>query len=109
MKIAKSTDYHRGWFVGNFEPAMFKTDQFEVGVLHHVKGEQWPCHYHTGHEINYLLSGKMLIQGNLLASGDVFMFDPYEVANPEFLEDCTVVVVKTPSRPGDKYTAQCPK
>lgn len=109
MKITKITDYHRGWFVGNFEPSMFNTDQFEVGVLQHKKGEEWPCHYHTGHEINYLLSGKMVIQDTIITSGDVFMFEPYEIANPKFLEDCTVVVVKTPSKPGDKYTAQCPE
>ncbi len=24
----------RGWFVGNFEPSIYKTDQFEVGVLY---------------------------------------------------------------------------
>ena len=29
----------RGWFVGNFEPSIYKTDQFEVGVLFHPKGE----------------------------------------------------------------------
>jgi len=36
----------RGWFVGNFEPSIYKTDQFEVGVLFHSKGEKWPNHFH---------------------------------------------------------------
>ena len=109
MKITKLTDYYKGWFVGNFEPSTFKTDQFEVGIVHHKQGEEWPCHYHTGTEINYLVSGKIRIHEKNLVSGDVFMFEPYEVADPEFLEDCVVVVIKTPSIPGDKYAAEKPK
>jgi len=108
MRVTKLEHYHRGWFVGNFEPAALKTEQFEVGILTHKKGEDWPCHYHTGYEINYLISGKIKMHDTILNAGDVFMLEPYEVADPEFLDDCTVVVVKTPSKPGDKYTAQCP-
>lgn len=108
MKVTNITDYHRGWFVGNFDPTVFKTEQFEVGILTHKKDEEWPCHYHTGYEINYLVSGTILMHGQTLRAGDVFVLEPYEVADPKFLDDCTVVVVKTPSNPNDKYTAQCP-
>ena len=38
-----------------------------------------------------------------LNEGDIFTLYPYEVANPEFLEDCTVLIVKTPSIVGDKF------
>jgi len=108
MKITKLADYYKGWFIGNFEPSIFKTDKFEVGIIFHKKGEEWTCHYHTGTEINYLISGKIRMQEEVLVSGDVFMLAPYEVADPEFLEDCMVVVVKTPSIPGDKYNAAKP-
>ena len=30
-----------GWFVGNFEPSVFKTKNFEVGYLEHKKGDLW--------------------------------------------------------------------
>jgi len=109
MKVEKLNNFFRGWFIGDFEPAMYRTDKFEVGFLTHKKGEEWPAHYHTGTEINYLVSGRMRMQDTFLESGDVFMFGPYEVANPEFLTDCEVVVVKTPSIPGDKYSAESPK
>ncbi len=109
MKVTSLANFKNGWFVGNFEPSMFKTEQFEVGIIHHKKGEEWPCHYHTGTEINYLVSGKIRMHGQVLFTGDVFMFEPYEVADPEFLTDCTVVVIKTPSMPGDKYIAEKPK
>jgi hypothetical protein len=45
----------------------------------------------------------MIIQDKELNSGDVFVFTPGEIADPIFLEDCTVLVVKIPSIPGDKY------
>lgn len=109
MRVNKLKDFTRGWFVGSFEPSIYKTDQFEVGFLTHKKGEEWPTHYHTSVEINYLVSGRISIQDKILEAGDVFMLEPYEVANPEFLEDCEVVVVKTPSLPGDKYSAESPR
>ena len=107
MKVTKITDYYRGWFIGNFDPAVLKTEQFEVGLLHHPKGENWPDHYHkVAVEYNVLITGKMFIQDRLLTAGDVFVFEPGEIANPEFLEDCTVLCVKTPSMPGDKFLVQ---
>ena len=104
MKIDKLENMFRGWFVGNFEPSIFKTDKFEVGVLFHAKGEKWPKHYHKeAVEINVLISGKMIINGETLTPGNIFLFERNEIAEPEFLEDCTIVCVKTPSIPGDKY------
>lgn len=104
MIINKLENMFRGWFIGNFEPSIFKTEKFEVGVLIHPKGEKWPKHYHKESiEINVLISGKMIINEELLTPGSIFLFDKYEIANPEFLEDCTIVCVKTPSIPGDKY------
>lgn len=97
-------EFHRGWFIGNFEPSLLKTDQFEVSILKHAKGEQWAKHYHAiATEYNVLLKGSMKINGELMIEGDVFVIEPGEAAEPEFLEDCTLVCVKTPSLPGDKY------
>lgn len=94
----------RGWFVGNFEPSIYKTDQFEVGVLFHPKGEKWPKHFHKeAVEINVLISGKMILNGEELTPGNIFLIEKNEIAEPEFLEDCTIICVKSPSVPGDKY------
>jgi quercetin dioxygenase-like cupin family protein len=97
-------EFYRGWFIGNFEPSLLKTDQFEVSILKHAQGEHWPKHYHAiATEYNVLLKGSMKINGELMTEGDVFVIEPGEAAEPEFLEDCTLVCVKTPSLPGDKY------
>jgi mannose-6-phosphate isomerase-like protein (cupin superfamily) len=103
MKLDKLQNMFRGWFIGNFEPSVLKTNDFEVGILFHPKGEKWPKHYHEHTvEINVLLSGKMIINNKHLSSGDIFLIEKNEIADPEFLEDCTIVCVKTPSNPGDK-------
>mgnify|MGYP005635310197 CR=1 FL=1 len=67
MDILKMKDMKGGWFIGNFEPTAFKTEEFEVCYKHHTKGEQWETHYHKeGTEINYLVEGKMTIQNKKL-------------------------------------------
>lgn len=104
MKITKIEDYFRGWFVGNFEPSCYHTEKFEVGFLTHEKDEYWPPHIHKqSTEINLLIDGEMIIQNTHLKSGDIFIIEPNEIADPLFLTRCKVLVIKTPSLPGDKY------
>ena len=98
MKIERIENMIGGWFIGNFEPSVYKTKDFEVSFKTHKKGEKWDSHYHhTVKEINLLIRGKMIIQGKTLIDGDIFIIEPFEIADPDFLEDCELVVVKTPS------------
>lgn len=93
-----------GWYAGNFDPVSYKTNLFEICYKKHLKGEEWPKHYHReADEINYLRSGKMTIQGKEIQEGDIFILRKNEIADPVFLEDCEVFIVKTPSVPGDKH------
>lgn len=104
MHVTKLSHYIRGWFIGNFKPTVLRTKDFEVGVLTHKKDEKWPAHYHKQSiEYNVLVSGKMIVQGKELNSGDVFVFDKGEIADPVFVEECTIVCVKVPSIPSDKF------
>ena len=67
MRVSNIKDMTRGWFIGDFEPSMLRTKAFEVGVLTHKKGEQWPTHYHKkAAEYNVLLEGSMTVNGQLL-------------------------------------------
>lgn len=107
MQISKFKDYKGGWFVGNFEPTAFKTDKFEVGYHKYLKGQEWDHHFHKKmDEINLILSGKVIIQDQELISGDVFVINKYEVSDPVFIEDTEIIIVKTPSIPGDKYKVE---
>ena len=107
MKVLKINDMKGGWFVGNFKPTAFTSPDFEVCYKLHKAGEEWPVHYHKeATEINFLVRGRMRIQDTILKAGDIFVLEPFEVADPEFFEDCEVVIVKTPSVPGDKYIVE---
>ena len=107
MEVRRIEDMTGGWFVGNFDPSVLRTPDFEVGYKFHPKGEKWDKHYHKkGVEITYLIRGKMQIQNKILTSGDIFIIFPSEVADPVFLEDCEVVIVKSPSVVGDKYIVE---
>ena len=104
MKIYNYSNMKGGWFVGNFEPTAYKTENFEVSYKIHPKGEIWDYHYHkVATEINYLVTGRMIIQNTELTSGDIFVIEPNEVADTIFYEDCNIVCVKTTSTKGDKY------
>ena len=39
----------------------------------------------------------------MFSSGDIFLIEPNEIADPRFLEDSEVVIVKVPSDINDKY------
>ena len=104
MKVYNLEDFFRGWFIGNFEPTLLKTPDFEVGLLTHSKGEFWHPHVHKiADEYNLLIEGRMEICGQTIEKGQVFVIEKNTVADPVFLEDCKVLVVKVPSVPGDKY------
>ena len=98
MKVFKLDDMTKGWFIGNFEPTAFNTELFEVNYRTHPKGEKWDYHYHTSSkEINLVVDGKMCFNGVQLCAGDIFVVEPWQVSDPEFLEDTTVVCVRLPS------------
>ena len=103
MKIFDPSIMFRGWYIGDFEPTAYKTSTFEVGILEHKKGEYWAPHYHNiSDEINFLLEGEMTLNGQHLSAPVIFVIERNEVAEPTFITDCKLVVVKTPSAPGDK-------
>lgn len=104
FNVFKGSEMTGGWFVGDFEPSVLKTKDFEVCFKIHKKGEAWDTHYHKkAREINYLIRGKMLINQHELVAGDIFVIEPFYISSPVFLEDCEIIIVKTPSVNNDKY------
>ena len=106
MKVSKLKDMKGGWFVGDFEPTAYKTKDCEVSYKIHPAGEEWDIHYHhTVTEINLLISGRMILQNTELNSGDIFILEPFEIADPLFVKDCHIICVKTPSA-SDKISVE---
>jgi hypothetical protein len=104
MIIDNIKNYENGWFVGTFTPTVHKTEEFEVAFKKHKKGEYVEPHYHKiATEINLLVKGKMVIQDIELNEGEIFIMKPYEIANPIFLEDSEIFVIKTSTGIKDKF------
>lgn len=104
MKVFDASLFKGGWFIGDFEETVLRTRDFEVAYKTHHAGEYWAPHYHElADEINYLISGKMEISGTQLEAPCVFVIPKGEISVPIFHTDVSLIVVKTPSVPGDKY------
>lgn len=108
MNVYHIDSFKNGWFLGNFNPSVLQTENFEVSYMKHYEGQKWPRHYHLiACEINVLMKGRMIIHLNdhsvNLNPGDIFKINPGEIVKPEFLEDCELIVIKIPSVIGDKY------
>lgn len=48
---------------------------------------------------------RKMAEGLTLGPGDIFIYEPFDVADVTFLEDTNLIIIKTPSLPGDKYEA----
>lgn len=104
MTFDKLPNFKNGWLIGNFDPSLLKTKDFEIAIQTHRKGFIGQKHYHSrSTEYNVVVDGKMNICGKEIKAGDVFVFYPNEISESEFLEDTTLVIIRTPSDPTDKY------
>jgi hypothetical protein len=93
----------RGWFIGDFPEAVWRTKDFEVNWQTNPRGPS-VSHYHkVVHEIQLVTRGRMLVNGHIYEAGDIFMFEPGDLCQVEFLEETDTVAVKVPSVPDDKY------
>jgi dTDP-glucose pyrophosphorylase/mannose-6-phosphate isomerase-like protein (cupin superfamily) len=102
-KSININEYVRGWLIGDFEPCIKKTTNYEIGVLRHKQGEKWDFHYHKDvREINILLSGEMVINNVSVKKDTIFIFEKGMISCPLFFTDCVVLCIKVPSVPGDK-------
>lgn len=107
MKTAKLADMTGGWFVGNFEPSILKSEHFEACVKHYPKGSTEQSHFQlTAWEITVIISGTARMGNRTLTKGDIVLLEPLEIADFEALTDVSLVALKTPSLPDDKVLSE---
>ena len=104
MKLDRIENFKRGWFIGNFEPSLLKTN-FEVGLQQSKKGQTHDNHFHKlSTEYNLVISGEIKLNDKILKKGDIFIIEPYEVSHDvEYLTDTEILVIRDMSDPKDKY------
>lgn len=104
MKTFKLSDMTKGWFVGDFSPAVLRTDAAEVAVKIYESGTVEQRHLHkVAQEVTLILNGRARMNDTIYESGDIVLIEPGEDTDFEALTDVTTVVVKLPSVAGDKY------
>jgi hypothetical protein len=92
----------RGWFIGNFPKAIIPSTEVEVCYRIEPIGFN-QAHYHTRcTETVLIASGRAIINGLECTSGTIVVLAPGEVNSVEYLEETTVVSIKTPAGGNDK-------
>ena len=104
MKIFKLKDMHSGWFIGNFQPSVFKTNDVEVAIKKYREGDYENAHYHKlATEYTVIVSGTVKMNNEIYSEGDVIVIEPYESTDFRAITDVITTVVKLPGANNDKY------
>lgn len=104
MKKYSLNNFTRGWIVGDFEPSIIKSNNFEFMVRFYKKGESEQKHTHKiANEITVIVSGKFTMNQVSYISGDIIHLLPGDITDFKCIEDGSTAVIKTPSVAEDKY------
>jgi mannose-6-phosphate isomerase-like protein (cupin superfamily) len=104
MKKFNLNEMVKGWFVGDFDPSVLKTNDVEVAIKKYNEGDHESAHFHKiATEITVVLSGKVKMFDKVFADGDIIVIQPGEMTAFMALTDVTTVVVKYPGAKNDKY------
>lgn len=107
MRVEQLKNMKAGWFIGNFEPSLFKTNDCEVAVKTYKKGDKESKHYHKiATEYTVIIKGKVRMFNHIYEEGDIVVVEPGDATDFEALEDAMNVVVKMPGANNDKYLVE---
>ena len=94
----------KGWFIGNFEPTLYKTNDVEVGIKKYKAGDYESAHHHKiATEFTVVLDGVIEMSGKKYFDGDNVKILPGISTDFLAVTDVTTVVVKIPGAGNDKY------
>lgn len=104
MKKHKLKKFTKGWFIGDFEPSLLSTKDFEIAVKNYSAGDSEEIHYHKkATEFTVVVKGKIMMFDKIFKKGDIIEVNPEEKTAFFAITDCITLVIKTPSVKGDKY------
>jgi len=104
VNTGKLQDMFKGWFVGDFDPSLLRTEACEVAVKTYKAGDSEELHHHkVATEVTLILSGRVRMCGKEWGEGDIIVLEPGEATDFVALTDAVNVVVKTPGAKNDKY------
>lgn len=104
MKRARIEDMIKGWFVGDFDPTLYRTRDVEVAVKSYRAGDRESSHYHKiATELTVITSGEVEMNGVRYGAGDIVVIEPGDATDFRAVTDAMTTVVKVPGAVGDKY------
>ncbi|SFB94012.1 hypothetical protein [Butyrivibrio sp. YAB3001] len=104
MKIGKLNNMTKGWFIGNFTPSLFQTNDVEVAVKRYKAGDHEDKHYHKiATEYTVIVDGEVEMNGVRYYKDDIIVMEPGDATDFTAITDATNVVVKIPGANNDKY------
>lgn len=107
MKTSKLNDMTKGWFIGNFDPSLYRTNDVEVAVKQYKAGDYESAHYHKiATEFTVIVSGKVRMNDVIYEAGDIIVMEPGDITDFEALTDAVNTVVKIPGANNDKYVVE---
>lgn len=104
MKIDNLSRMTKGWFIGDFNPTVYKTNDVEVATKYYKAGEYEESHYHKiSTEITVIVSGTVRMNDIEYVAGDIIVMEPNDATDFCAITDAVNVVVKLPRANNDKY------
>ena len=104
IKRFRLEDMVNGWFIGNFDPSLYKTNDVEVGVKKYSIGDIEKLHYHKiATEFTVIISGEVVMNNEKYVSGDILVIEPGVSTDFLAVSNVTTLVVKIPGANDDKY------
>ena len=104
MEHNNLNNFIKGWFIGNFNPSLLITNDFEISVKRYKAGDSELRHYHkVATEYTIIIEGEVIMNSIKFKTNDIIILQPNESSDFICLTDVITVVVKTPSIKNDKY------
>ena len=104
MKKYSVDDFKGGWFIGDFEPTLLKTKDFEISVRHYNADDEEDKHVHKlADEYTVVLLGNVEMNDVIYTSKDIIFIEKGEIVKFKALTNAITIAVKIPSIIGDKY------
>lgn len=104
MEKGNLKEMFKGWFIGNFEPTLFSTDEFEIAIKRYAAGDYEEKHVHkVATEFTIIVEGEVEMNGVKYVKDDIVIIKPNEYTDFRCLTDVVTTVVKVPCVKDDKY------
>ena len=75
MKKYNIDNFKGGWFIGDFNPSLIKTKDFEIAIKYYKSGDEDDEHVHLlADEYTVIVKGQVIMNGEIFEEKDIRIF-----------------------------------